>query len=135
LPAPVVTPPPPPPPKDLTAPSVTLKSPAKPLRQVLSKGLSIVLRTNEHSTAQLTLTVDKSTARKIRLERKAKKPVTVGTLSTALTPGSSTVTIKLSSKAKRALKSVKTVKLLLTVVVTDTAGNKTTKKLTVTLRR
>jgi hypothetical protein len=131
----VTPPPPPPPPKDVTAPSVSLSSRAKPLKQALSKGLSIVLTTNENSTAQFTLTVDKATARRFKLDRKAKKPVTVGTLSAALTPGSRTVTIKLSSKAKRAFKSAKTVKLLLTVVVTDTAGNKTTKTLVVTLRR
>ena len=130
---PTVTPPPPP--KDLTAPSVNLKSLAKPLRQVLSKGLSIVISTNENSSARLKLTVDKATARRLKLDRKAKKPVTVGTLSAALTPGSPTVTIKLSSKAKRAFKSAKKVKLLLTVVVTDAAGNRTTKRLTVTLKR
>jgi hypothetical protein len=42
---PTVTPPPPPPPKDRTPPSVTLNSRAKPLKQVLSKGLSIVITT------------------------------------------------------------------------------------------
>jgi hypothetical protein len=131
---PTVTPPPPPP-RDVTAPSVNLKTLATPLRQVLSKGLSIVLSTNENSTAQITLTVDKATARRLKLDRKAKKPVTVGSLNAALTPGTATLRIKLSSKAKRALKSAKTVKLLLAVVVTDTAGNKTTRTLTVTLKR
>ena len=64
---------------------------AKPLRQALSKGLSIVLSANENGTAQLTLTVDKATARRLKLDRKAKKPVTVGGLKAALTPESATL--------------------------------------------
>ena len=131
----VVPTPPPPPPKDLTAPSVTLKALATPLKQVFTKGLPIVLSTNEIGTVQMTLTVDKATARKIKLDRKAKKAVTVGTLKASLATGSRTLTLKLSSKAKGALKTAKAVKVLLTVVVTDAAGNKTTKTLTTTLKR
>ena len=102
---------------------------------MLSKGLPIVLTTNENATAQLTLTVDKATARKLKLDRKAKKAVPVGTLKATLTAGSRTLKITLSSKAKRAFKTAKTVKVLVTVVVTDAAGNKTTKTLTTTLKR
>lgn len=43
--------------------------------------------------------------------------------------------IALSAKAKRAFKSVKKVKLLVTAVVSDTAGNQVTKTLSVTLKR
>ena len=122
-------------PLDGTPPSVTLKSAAKPLKQTLSKGVAIQLTTNENSTATLTLTVDKATARKLRLDRKARGAVTVGTLKAALTPGSPTVTVKFSSKARRAFKSAKRLKLLLTAVIVDVAGNRTTKTLTVTLKR
>jgi hypothetical protein len=122
-------------PKDLTAPTVSLRSAAKPLKQTLAKGLAIELTTNENASATLTLTLDKATARKLRVDRKAKGPVTVGTIRSALTAGKATIPIRLSAKARKALKAVKRVKLTLTAVVTDTAGNKTTKTLAVTLKR
>ena len=49
--------------------------------------------------------------------------------------GSTKVTFKLSAKARKALKSKKSVKARLTVVATDAAGNRATKELSVTLRR
>jgi hypothetical protein len=127
--------PPPAPPKDVAAPVATLKSAAKPLKQTLSKGLAVLLGTNEASTVKFTVTVDKATARKLKLDRKAKGPVTVGTVNAALNPGSSPVTIAWSAKAKRALKSVKKLKVVVTAVVSDAAGNQVTKTLTVTLKR
>jgi hypothetical protein len=118
-----------PPPRDTTPATVTLKSPAKQLKQVLSKGVAIELGTNENASATLTLTLDKATARKLKLSGN------VGTLKAALTPGKATLAVKLSAKARKALKTAKRIKLTVTAVVTDTAGNKTTKTLTVTLKR
>jgi hypothetical protein len=91
--------------------------------------VSIVVTTSENAAATLTLTVDKATARKLKLSR------TVGTLKAALTKGQSTLAVKLSTKARKALKKLKRVKLTLTAVVTDAAGNKTTKTLAVTLKQ
>lgn len=120
---PVPTATPAPPPKDMTAPAVTLKNTTK------KQSVSIELTTNENATAKLTLTLDQKTARKLKLSP------TVGTLKAALKSGASKLTVKLSTKAKRAFKKVKKVKLTLTAVVADTAGNATTKTLAVTLRR
>jgi hypothetical protein len=107
----------------MTAPAVSLKNTSK------KHSVSIELTTNENATAKLTLTLDQKTARKLKLSR------TVGTLKAALKPGASKLTVELSAKAKRAFKKVKKVKLTLTAVVADTAGNATTKTLAVTLRR
>jgi hypothetical protein len=134
-PTPVPTPAPFVAPKDLAAPTVTLKGTAKPLKQALSKGISLDLSTNENASATITLTLDRASARKLGVDRKAKGPVTVGKLTAALTPGKSTLAVKLSVKARKALKAVKKVKLTLTAVVKDAAGNTTTKTLSLTLKR
>jgi hypothetical protein len=121
---PVATPlPVPAPPPDRTAPAVTLKNASK------KQALAITLTTNENSTASLTVTLDKATTRKLKLAQK------VATLNTALKPGASTLKIKLSAKAAKAFKKLKAVKLTVTAVIADTAGNKTTKTLKVTLRK
>jgi hypothetical protein len=122
-------------PLDRTAPALSLRSVPKSLAQTLAKGLSIVLGTDEAGTATLTLTLDKATARKLGVDRKAKGPVTVGTLKAPVTKGSPIVVVKFSAKARKALKSVRRVKLVLTALVADAAGNSSTKTLTVTLKR
>ena len=110
-------------PKDLSAPTVALKNASK------KQAVAIALTTNENASATLTLALDKATAKKLKLSR------TVGTLKAALKPGTSTLKVKLSSKAAKAFKKLKPVKLTVTAVVADTAGNKTTKTLEVTLKK
>jgi Bacterial Ig domain len=110
-------------PKDLTAPTVALKNASK------KQAVAITLTTNENASATLTLTLDKATAKKLKLAQK------VGTLKAALKPGTSTLKIKLSSKAAKAFKKQKSVKLTVTAVVADAAGNTTTKTLKVTLKK
>jgi hypothetical protein len=124
LPGPAATPVPTPP-KDLTAPAVTLAA----KKATLAKGVPVTLSVSENASATLALTLDQKTARRLKLSR------TVGTLKAALTPGTKTLAIKLTAKARKALKAVKRAKLTLTAVVTDTAGNNTTKTLTVRLKR
>lgn len=122
-------------PKDVTPPVATLTSSAKSVKTTLKQGLALSLATNEASTVKFTVTVDKATARKLKLNRKAKGPVTVATTNAALAPGAPAVTIALSTKAKKAFKAVKKLKVLVTAVVSDAAGNQVTKTLTVTLKR
>jgi hypothetical protein len=123
-PAPVpAKPSPTPAPKDLSAPAVTLKNASK------KQALAIAVTSNENASATLTVALDKATARKLKLTQK------VGTLKASLKPGTATLKVKLSSKAARAFKKLKSVKLTVTAVVTDAAGNKTTKTLKVTLKK
>jgi hypothetical protein len=112
---------------DTTAPSVTLKATGK---ATLANGVTLTLTSNEAVTTKATLTVDKATARKYKLDKRAKGPVTVGTATAA---ASGKITIRLSAKARRAFKKAKRVKLTVTVVAADGAGNRTTKTLRVTL--
>ena len=83
----------------------------------------------------MTLKVDRATARKLKLNLKAKGPVEVGSSQTTLVPGRSSVTVKLTAKARKAIKKVHKVKLLVTVLITDAAGNSATRAMTVTLKR
>jgi len=108
---------------DMTAPTIALKNASK------KQALSITVTTNEAGSATFTAALDRATAKKLKLSR------TVGTLKRTLKAGTATLKIKLSSKAAKAFKKRKSVKLTVTAVVTDAAGNKTTKTLKVTLRK
>ena len=121
--------------KDTTPPDVALISAVRNLRTALSKGLRLVLTTSEPGTASVTLKVDRATARKLKLNLKAKGPVKVGSLQTTLVPGRSSVAVKLTAKARKAIKKVLRVKLLVTVLITDVAGNRATRTMTVRLKR
>lgn len=126
-PGPTATPTPTPTPTatpDKTAPTVTLKNASK------KQALSVTVTANEAGSATLTAALDNATAKKLKLSR------TVGTAKQTLTADKpATLKIKFSSKAAKAFKKRKSVKLTVTAVVTDAAGNKTTKTLKVTLRR
>ena len=110
-------------PTDMTAPTIALKNASK------KQALSITVTSNEAGSATFTAALDRATAKKLKLSR------TVGTLKRTLKAGTATLKIKLSSKAAKAFKKRKSVKLTVTAVVTDAAGNKTTKTLKVTLKR
>jgi hypothetical protein len=122
--------PPPPVSADTTAPKTT----AKAVSASIAKGLSLTLAANEAGTAKLTLSVDKATARKLKLDRKAKGAVTIGTGTPKLVNGSVKFTVRLTAKARKRLKRVRKLKALLTVVATDAAGNSTTTTLTIVLK-
>jgi hypothetical protein len=122
-PTPIPTPAPTPAP-DTIAPVVTLKNASK------KQAVAITLTRNENVKAKLTLTLDKATAKKLKLSSR-----TVGTLSSALTPGTSKLAVKWTAKAAKALKKVKKVSVTVTALVTDAAGNSTTKSLVLTLKK
>lgn len=123
VPPPIATVQPLPPPKDLTAPALTVKNASK------KQALAVTVTTNESASATLTVGLDKATAKKLKLAQK------VGTLKAALKPGTSTLKVKLSAKAAKAFKKLKSVKLTVTAVVADAAGNQATKTLKVTLKK
>jgi hypothetical protein len=123
--------PPPPRPADTTAPKTT----AKIVSASIAKGVSLTLAGNEAGMAKLRLSVDKATARKLKLDRKAKGAVTIGTGAPKLVNGSVKVIVKLTAKARRALKRVRKLRARLTVVATDAAGNSTTTTVALVLKR
>jgi hypothetical protein len=109
------TPPPPARSTDKTAPTVTVKAG----KASIAKGVALTVTSDEAATAKLTLTTGKNTSA---------KTVTV-------VKGTTKVTIKLSAKARKALKNARRAKAKLTVVITDASGNAVTKTLSVTIKR
>jgi large repetitive protein len=103
-----------PPLADKTAPIVTVKA----TKTRIDKAITLTLKANEAGTAKLTITAGKNTAAK----------------SIRFANGTTKVTIKLSAKARKALKNKKRVKARMTIVAADAAGNRTTKKLSLTLK-
>lgn len=128
-PAPASTPPPPAP-VDTTAP----RTKPRTVSASIAKGVSLRLASNEAGTAKLTLSVGTATARRTKLDRKAKGPVKIGTRTAKLATGSVKVKVNLTAKARKALRAVRKLKAKLTVVATDAAGNSRTTTLTVVLK-
>ena len=131
--------PPPPPvaatPKDTSPPVFSLAHPKQKLGDARSQGIKLVETSNEPGTLKVTITVDKKTARKLRIKPNAKGPVTIGTLTRTVGVGKQSVAIKLTSSARKALKRARKVTCLVTVRLADAAGNVTTHTVTLTLKR
>ena len=125
----------PPPPVDVTKPVFSAVHPKQSLKSARTKGIKLTATSNEAGTLAVTIKVDKKTARKLKIKPKAKRAVTVGTLTQAIAAGDSRVTVKLTKKARKAFKRARKVKLLITMKVTDAAGNAATRSMTVTLKR
>jgi hypothetical protein len=131
---PVVTPTPTPAP-DTTPPTIRITHPKQKMKNARSKGVALTETSSERGTLSVKITVDKNTARKLKIKRNARRAVVIGRLTEAIDAGQTTLHVKLSSKARRALKRARKVRLLITVTVTDAAGNKATRTLNVTLKR
>jgi hypothetical protein len=122
--------PPPPPPKDTTAPTVSAAVGKVKLGDVLKKGLPASVTCSEACNLNAVLQIDAKTAKKLKL---GKKVTTIGKGFAMSSGGKTTVPVKLTAKAKKALKKLKSLKVTLIVNGTDSAGNAAkpvTKKLT-----
>ncbi len=81
------------------------------------------------------LSVSKAVARKLKIDPKAKRAVVIGTLTKTLQPGSTAVKVRLTKRAKTAIKKVKSVSVLVVFRAVDDAGNAAQVQRSVTLRR
>jgi hypothetical protein len=124
--------------RDITAPIGKLALVARQkLKTALAKGMKITVDCNEPCAATLSATLDAKTAKKLKLlPRKSKaKSVKVASGKLGSGPGKRTATLKFTSKAKKAFKRQKKVKLAVAAALTDAAGNGSSTKLTATLKR
>ena len=135
-PPPVITPPPPPPP-DTTPPTLAVRTPQATvgLARALQRGVPVTLTAGEGGRATIQLRLSKRDARRLGVDRRARRAVTVGRLSRTLTAGETKVSVKLTRKARQRLARVRRVKLKLVVRIVDAAGNARSVTRTVTLRR
>jgi hypothetical protein len=117
--------------QDTTPPHGSLAVAAQKLAKAV-KGLKVTLTADEPCRITVAASVDKKTAKQLKLGKKA---VTVGTATATSSGGTVTVTIKFTSKAKKALGKAKKVKLKLVATGTDAAGNTGSWTKTVTLKK
>ena len=121
--------------RDLSAPRFTLANIGTKLKSALTKGLHLSVTSSERGTGAVTVTIDRATARKLKLDRNAKAPVRVARLRTTVARGRTNLVVKFTAKARKALSKARTVKLRITVTVTDAAHNSTKHARTITLHR
>jgi hypothetical protein len=123
---PTVTPPPP----DTTAPTCTTKPVRKQTaRSIRKRGLKLNLRCNEAARHLTQVFVNRATARKLAIKRKAKKRVLVGKRATlAKANVTQRITVKLNKKAKKGIRRMKArkvrkIKLTIATSAKDAANN------------
>jgi hypothetical protein len=113
--------------KDETPPALRVAPAARQaLASVLGGGVRLVVQVDEPATLTVRATVDARSARRLGLARRAKKPVLVGRATRSVAAGRTVVRVKLSRKARRALRKQRrrATTLRLTATVTDGAGNR-----------
>ena len=121
---------------DRTAPTVrTTLDGATRLATVRKRGLKVRLRSDEAATARLTLTVGRALARRLGLATRPRGPVVIGRIEQAVTARATTLSIVLTRKARRAVRTVRAVRVRLVCEVTDPAGNRRSLSRTLVLRR
>jgi hypothetical protein len=102
------------------------------LAALLSKGLPVTVSCSAPCTFSVSLTIDSKTAKALHLS----KVVALGTASASLTTaGKQTVVVKLTKKAKKALKKAKAVAISVKATGKDNAGNSSTLTRKVTVKR
>jgi Bacterial Ig domain len=122
-------------PADLSAPRLTMRSRSTRLGNALSAGLPLRLTLSEDARASIRVTVSRKTARKLGIRRPRQGQVRIGGRSVALRAGNADIRVPLTAKARRALRSARRVTLQVSVAVTDRAGNRDSRTLTIKLRR
>ncbi|MEA2324725.1 MAG: serine protease [Solirubrobacteraceae bacterium] len=115
---------------DRIAPRLTITFSSRvALRTALAGRLRVRATTSERGAIRLTLRVDARTARRLRIA------TTIGSGTATLTrAGTASVTVRLTSTAKRALKRSRNVKVTLAGTATDLAGNRSAASGRLTLR-
>ena len=123
-------------PSDRVPPTVDLAADGKQrLKAVRRHGLKLKVTCNELAFGRIEVWVSKSTARQLKIRPKARGPVRIGWVSTAIASGESRITVELGRKARKRLKSARKVKLLVTAHFNDEAGNTAEDTLQMTLKR
>ncbi len=116
---------------DRTAPKVALSIAGSHLRLVRARGVRVTVTSSEACRVTLALVVDKATARRLHLRSR-----TIGHATVRLTKaGKRVVTVRLSSRAARALSRAAKVRVLASAVAVDGAGNRRNAQRAKTLHR
>src|SRR3954447_1250386 len=123
-------------PADRTAPAVGLAVTARGALTSLLKGrLKVKTTVSERASVRVDVRLDAGTAKKLHLKATA-TGVRIATGSARTTgAGATSVTLKLTSAAKRAVARVRSVKATVTAAATDAAGNRRARSRTLSIKR
>jgi hypothetical protein len=116
---------------DHTAPGVSLRIDRRTLRAVRARGLRLALGASEACRTRIDVRVDARSARRLHLSSR-----TIARASVRLTrAGHRAVTVRVSSRAARALRSATRVRIVARAVAVDAAGNHRGTERAATLKR
>ena len=123
--------------KSATFSASLLGSPVQKLKAALKKGVGVVCQVDRKATCAIEVVVMPKDVKRLKLAKgkKAKKPVRIAKAKKATKgSGKAKFTLKISKKAKKALKRGKNVVLVVRGTATDATGAKVTLKRAVLLR-
>jgi hypothetical protein len=121
---------------DRLAPTVTIvPKPGQRLRDVRTKGLKLLVSSSEDGYVAVRLSVSRATARRLGLGRKPQGRVAVGFADRSIRAGTTTVSVSVGPKTRKAFRRLGRVKLSVAATVTDDAGNSTEAARKLKLRR
>ena len=116
---------------DRTAPGVSLRIDRGTLRTIRVRGLRLALGASEACRARIDVGIDARSARRLHLSSR-----TIGRASTRLgAAGHKVVTVRISERVARALRSVARLRVVAHAVAVDIAGNQRRTERAATLRR
>ena len=118
---------------DTRAPKISLTVPRRLTMAKLLKKFSFALSSDEAGTADAQVSIDAATARRAGLGRTSRRLVLVKA-SKSILAGSTTMSARIPGSIRKKLKRNIKAKLSLRVIVTDRAGNRSTKSASVSLR-
>jgi hypothetical protein len=123
-------------PGDLTAPSARLGALAgQRMATVLTRGMLVPVRCAESCGVSVAVVLDRRTAKRLDLAGRA-GPSVIGTATAQIAgAGSKRLRVRLTQRARRALRPAKTVRVTVQGLVSDAAGNGMLLQRRVTLRR
>jgi hypothetical protein len=113
---------------DKVAPAVSIGGKRKLKLATLMKGPSFPVSCSEACKVDALLALDKRTGKRLGLGSRAAN--IVGRGSATLASGKGSVRVRLTSKARKKLKRVRSLKITLAMAATDAAGNQATPRLT-----
>jgi hypothetical protein len=106
------------------------------IRSVRRFGLRLRFTTNERCRLDIRVVIDRRTARRLGIKRHARGPVVVARRTVTLPPGTRTVKLKLTRRARNGFRYARKVRLTVHVKTRDMAGNRgTLRPYRITLRR
>jgi len=111
------------------------EAPRQTLRTVRRFGLRLRFTTNERCRLHVRVFVDKRTARRLGIVRRPRRDVLVGQTVRTVRPGTTTVVVRLSRRARVALRDARRVKFTVRVATRDVAGNRGSLTRRVVIRR